>query len=260
MQNNWRIIDSFKSGACYNMALDEAIARNVRQGNSLPTLRLYGWDVPSVSIGCFQKISDIEVDYCRESGIPVVRRPTGGRAILHDDELTYSFSVRTDNEIFSRGLLDSYRKISSAINLALSLTGLLPELKLTRDAAYSRSPLCFQSASYGEISVSKKKITGSAQKRWPDGLLQQGTVAYRMDIDGMKKVFRDKSGLDDVMGGLQALVPGLDRDCFKKTVIASFEKIFGIRFIPGRLSEKEEALVQEFLTQKYLTDEWNLQR
>ena len=101
----WRLINSGTGSASYNMALDEAIAISVRKGGSPPTLRLYSWDMPSVTLGCFQKIRDIDIEYCRDASIPVVRRPTGGRAILHNKELTYSFSAKTDNDFFFKGHL-----------------------------------------------------------------------------------------------------------------------------------------------------------
>ncbi|HYA14410.1 MAG TPA: hypothetical protein VEF33_08745, partial [Syntrophales bacterium] len=100
------------------MALDEAIACSVRQGGSPATLRFFGWLKPSVSLGAFQKISDIDTRWCADHNVPIVRRPTGGRGILHNDELTYSFSARDDG-LFSTGLLDAYRKISSAFALGM---------------------------------------------------------------------------------------------------------------------------------------------
>lgn len=98
----WRLIDSGPCDASYNMALDEAIAVFVRRGRSCPALRLYGWETPSVSLGSFQKLDDIDEEYCSHENIPVVRRPTGGRAVLHGDELTYSFSSKNEGR-FSRG-------------------------------------------------------------------------------------------------------------------------------------------------------------
>ena len=114
MTETWRFIDSGPCGAAYNMAFDEAIAVTVRNGRAHPTLRLYGWDLPSVTIGYFQKIGDIDTAYCFRNNIPVIRRPTGGRAILHGNEITYSFSAKTRTGLFSKSLLDSYKTISRA--------------------------------------------------------------------------------------------------------------------------------------------------
>jgi lipoate-protein ligase A len=101
--SEWRLIDSGPGDAFYNMALDEAIATGVRKGAAAPTLRLYGWDRPSLTLGCFQKTADINIEYCRSHDIPVVRRPTGGRAILHGDELTYSLSAKLTGSLFHTG-------------------------------------------------------------------------------------------------------------------------------------------------------------
>jgi lipoate-protein ligase A len=126
MTETWRFLDTGPCAAAYNMALDESIATAVRQGNAPPTLRLYGWHEPSVSIGYFQKITDVDAAYCDMRNIPLVRRPTGGRAILHGDEITYSFSSKTTSALFSTGLLDSYKKISTAFVLALKRIGISP--------------------------------------------------------------------------------------------------------------------------------------
>lgn len=266
MTDAWRFIDTGPCGAAYNMALDEAIAIAVRKDSVPPTLRLYRWDVPSVSIGCFQKTSDVDVEYCIEKHFPIVRRPTGGRAILHTNELTYSFSVKTTSEPFSRGLFDSYKRISSAFAHALSKFGLPPELKLQRETRRSprhvKNPLCFQSTSYGEISVSNNKVVGSAQKRWTDGLLQQGSIPYSIDKEEMFKVFRLESGQmsGKLIIGLKDIFPELNPDDFKNVIRISFEETFNVRLIPSSPSREEVSLAKELETQKYLSHEWNFKR
>lgn len=261
MTDKWRFIDTGPRSASYNMALDEAIATAVRKDNSPPTLRLYGWDVPSVSIGYFQRVRDINSDYCREKGIPIVRRPTGGRAILHDKELTYSFSVKITHRIFSKGLLDSYRKISSAFGLAFSKIGLSPESKLLRETSQPRSPLCFQSTSYGEITINNKKVIGSAQKRWHDGFLQQGSIPCIIDRDELVKVFRLESpGEGANIIGLKEILPDLNLKDLKNAIKISFEETFEIRLIPSPPSREEVSLSEELEVEKYLSTHWNFQR
>ena len=258
----WRLINSGQGSASYNMALDEAIAISVRKGSSAPALRLYSWDMPSVTLGCFQKISDIDIEYCSNASIPVVRRPTGGRAILHNKELTYSFSVKTDNNLFSKGIFDSYKKISAAFYLALSKLGLSPEAKLIRETRHSKSPLCFQSTSYGEITINGKKVIGSAQKRWADGLLQQGSIPYCIDEPEVLKIFRLHSVRDikDAMAGLMEAVPDLSDENFRNIVKISFEEAFNIEFISALPSQEEEVLAQELDSEKYRTEKWNFRK
>jgi lipoyl(octanoyl) transferase len=246
------------------MAVDEAVSLSVKKETAPPTLRLYGWAVPSVTIGYFQKITEINVDYCRLNDIPVVRRITGGRAILHADEMTYSLSVRTKGQ-FTGGLLDSYRRISAAFHGAFIKAGMSPELtlnsRLRRLSSQHgvRSPLCFKSVSYGELTIQEMKVIGSAQKRWPDGLLQQGAIPFSLDRDKISRVF----GLKDTertMAGLREIVPDLDADQFRNAVRLSFEETFNIQWSLSPLSREELSLAQELEEEKYLSRQWNFRR
>ena len=246
------------------MALDEAIASLVKKDGIRPALRLYGWDGPSLSLGCFQDAADLDIAYCRARHIPIVRRPTGGRAILHGDELTYSLSARTDCKPFSGGLLDSYRRISSAFSLAFRKIGVVAEAKGERERGrvLAGSPLCFQSSSYGEILVNRKKVVGSAQKRWNDCLLQQGSIPYSYDEEAVRGIFGAEkfTALRDCTVGLKEVVPDLDEEEFRQIVAACFEEAFGVSLSPALPSPEELALAGELEREKYLQDHWNLQR
>ncbi|MCL4457274.1 MAG: lipoate--protein ligase family protein [Nitrospirae bacterium] len=250
----WRLIDSGPCDAAYNMALDEAIAISVRNGDAPQTLRLYGWEVPSVSLGSFQKITDIDCNYCERNNIPVVRRPTGGRGILHGDELTYSFSAKNEGH-FSNGLLKTYRKLSVAFYDALQNMGLPVTIKMEREAGrnLTRSPLCFKSTSYGELSFNGKKIIGSAQKRWPDGFLQQGSIPYSIDYGKISMVFKNES---KGISGLKELLPDFDREMFKKRVKSAFEELFDITLAVSYPSPREEELARFLSSEKHLKQDW----
>src|SRR5208337_4834646 len=147
----------------------------------------------SVSLGAFQKITDIDTSYCAAHDLHVVRRPTGGRGILHGDELTYSFSARNEG-LFSQGLLDAYRKISTAFSLGLQRLGLSVKMETRRERGsnFERSPLCFESTSFGELTINGNKLVGSAQKRWEDGFLQQGSIPYTVDHAVLAAAFKNK--------------------------------------------------------------------
>lgn len=261
MDKTWRLIDSGLLGASFNMALDEAIAVFVRKKTSLPTLRLYGWDRPSLSLGCFQKTTDINIAYCEAHNIPIVRRPTGGRAILHGNELTYSLSVRSDEGPFSKGLLDSYRKISEALVLSLQKIGLNVEAEKKREQGrvINKSPLCFQSSSFGEILTDNRKIVGSAQKRWNDALLQQGSIPYSYSEKTLNHIFGNKrtAALRKITIGIKEILPEFEEDKFKKAISAAFEECFSIRFVLTHPSQEELALAQELEARKYLQQWWN---
>ncbi len=250
---DWRLIDSGPGDASYNMALDEALSLSVREG-APATLRLYGWLRPSLSIGCFQKTGDIDTGYLNESGIPLVRRPTGGRAILHGEELTYSFSSKSEGP-FSGGLIETYRSLSMAFSDALRRLGIPVAMEQKREGAYAGSPLCFQSSSFGELSLNGRKLVGSAQRRWPEGFLQQGSIPYRVDRTALKKIF----GSDGDAAGLMDIVPELAPGRLKEAVKEAFQVRFDVRLRPSLPSAREEALAQGLL-RKYEGPEWQMRR
>lgn len=260
---DWRFIDSGPCSASYNMAVDEAVAISVRKGDSPATLRLYGWDRPSVSLGSFQGLTGINIPFCEANGIPIVRRPTGGRAILHGDELTYSFSSASEG-LFSEGLLDSYRKLSSALKSALDTLGVRATVKMKRESGrtLARNPLCFKTTSYGEISSGGKKLIGSAQKRWKNGFLQQGSIPYAEDKELMNKIFTivPPSDLKKTIGGLRGLVKDLNPERFKEALRTAFENTFRVNVIPSSLSPQEIHLAQALESQKYRSREWTFLR
>jgi len=258
----WRFIDAGPCSAAMNMATDEALARSVRKGASPPVLRVYGWTTLSVSIGCFQKIEAVNLPYCAKMHIPVVRRPTGGRAVLHDDELTYSFSAQTGEGPFSKGLMDSYRQISRAFCRAISVLGPATEARTTRDhGGAPKNPLCFHSVSFAEITVLNRKLVGSAQKRWRDGLLQQGSIPYEPRETLTRKVFGIDASIDltERMIGLKEVVPDLDPARFREAVRRSFEETFGVVLTPSALSGEESLHASELEVRKYLSRAWTFQ-
>jgi lipoate-protein ligase A len=242
------------------MALDESIAISVRNGEAPPTLRLYGWEVPSVSLGSFQKMADIDSQYCINNNIPIVRRPTGGRGILHGDELTYSFSSRNDGE-FSDGLLETYRKLNIAFHSALNKMGLSVTMKKERESGrnLTRSPLCFRSTSYGEISFDGRKLIGSAQKRWNDGFLQQGSIPYSIDYGKITLVFKTSTPIlqhSKEMAGLKELIADFDQEKFKECIKLAFEKTFNVTLVCSHPSHQEQELALLLLSGKYQNPQW----
>lgn len=243
------------------MAMDESLAENVRAGKAPPTLRVYGWDRASLTIGRFQRAGELDLGYCRSEDIPLVRRPTGGRAVLHGEELTYSFSASTREGPFSKSLLDSYGKLGTAFSRAFRSLGIPAEAREARWAMGTRSPLCFESASYGEISVGGKKIIGSAQRRWPGALLQQGSIPYVLDLPRLLKVFGSNgNAARSGMAGVREFLPGLDGGELKQAVIEAFEAVFGIGFSVSAPTRGEESRAEELLRAKYLSPEWNHRR
>ncbi|HMK43232.1 MAG TPA: biotin/lipoate A/B protein ligase family protein [Dissulfurispiraceae bacterium] len=238
------------------MALDEAIALTVRAGTQPPTLRLYTWTAPSVSLGVFQNFSDIDLRLCTDLGIQIVRRPTGGRAILHGNELTYSFSARNEG-VFARGLYPAFYALSSAFAYAFRSLGLAVAIKKrpAAGAALTGNAACFASISYGELTVAGAKIIGSAQKRWPDGFLQQGCIPYVIDNELESRIFRQLPGAG-VRSALKDFVNPIAPLHVEAAIIAGFEEAFRVRMVAAQPSVAEQALAQRLVLEKYQSEEW----
>ncbi|MCL5274370.1 MAG: lipoate--protein ligase family protein [Chloroflexi bacterium] len=176
------IYDGLCDGAT-NMARDEAISRAVSAGEQLPTLRLYGWAPPSISLGQSQRIRTVDESACRADGVDVVRRPTGGLAILHTDELTYSMSLPIQHPIAEGDVMTSYRRIAGAIIAMLRLMGVSDaSADAVAKEAKAKSPVCFEAPSDYEVIGGGKKLVGSAQWRRVDGVLQHGSLPLTGDI------------------------------------------------------------------------------
>lgn len=180
------------------MAVDEAVLEHIHQGGSKPTLRLYSWNPPCLSLGHAQPFKDVDVARLRARGWDVVRRVTGGRAILHTDELTYSVTGSADNAILAGGVLESYNRLAKALLFTMHEIGLPVEIK--EDAGHAKSmtypnPVCFEVPSTYEITVNGKKLVGSAQARKREGVLQHGSLPLTGDLTRICEalVFEDES-------------------------------------------------------------------
>ncbi len=256
-----RIIVQGPGDAFFNMALDEAISEAVRRKLSPPTLRLYEWSRPSLSIGYFQRTSDIDVGYCRKMGYPVVRRLTGGRAVLHDSELTYSFAASADFTVFRGSLREDYMSISRALVLMLRLNGIDAEASFERRGnAGRRSPACFRALSYGEITARGRKIIGSAQRRYPDGFMQHGSVLLSFDARQLCNV----TGHDEEdfrgIGALRDYAPGISINDLKNSFKEAFGKELGVKMISDDPAEFEMDTAKELEKNKYSSGRWNFRR
>lgn len=258
-KNFFRLIDSGAGGAAFNMALDEALALSVRGGETPAVVRFYGWRRPALSLGRFQKNKEgFYTDFIRESGLPVVVRPTGGRAVLHlESELTYSVSARFEGGFKGQNLFGCYAVVSSAISRALErfCFGANVEVKterrgpeFARRAGSSKNAHCFQSVSYSEITSGGRKLVGSAQRRWPEGFLQQGSIPFEIDGPLQGRVFR---GFDaGAMIGLDEIVPGVKKEklaALKRFLTEEFEAVLGAPLLASDPDRRELALARDLL-------------
>ena len=184
----WRFIDSGPAPAARNMATDEGLLREANSPGALPVLRFYTWSPPAVSLGRFQDGERaVNADACRLRGIDIVRRITGGRAVLHRDELTYSVIARIDDDLFPNDVLGTYKVIAAGLLAGLRGLGIDAEMvsRSGRHAGMVKSspqePACFSSPSWYEILVKGRKIIGSAQRRVGGAFLQHGSILIGYD-------------------------------------------------------------------------------
>ncbi len=177
-KDTWRLLITSPARGSWNMAVDEAILEETGRGSSLPTLRLFAWEPPCLSLGYAQPIEDVDLDRLHERGWDLVRRPTGGRAVLHTDELTYSVIAPLNEPRVAGTLLESYQRLAKALVEALHLLVLPVQVQeqAVVPAAQTTNPVCFEVPSAFEITVDGKKLIGSAQARRKEGVLQHGSL------------------------------------------------------------------------------------
>lgn len=180
----WRLLlEREPRTGVWNMALDEAIVDAVAAGASLPTLRFYQWAPPALSLGKRQPLDDVDFARCREAGVDVVRRATGGFAILHTDELTYSIAVKPDDPRAEGAILDAYRKLSQGLLAGLRLLGAPAQMNpVVPGGVHNASAACFEVPSAYEIVVGERKLIGSAQTRSGGRVLQHGSLPLHGNI------------------------------------------------------------------------------
>lgn len=189
MNDVWRIISTPPARGAWNMALDEALLEAVGRGDSLPILRLYAWQPACLSLGYAQSFKDVDTARLQAHGWDVVRRATGGRAILHVDELTYSVIAPPDEPRVQGSILESYQRLSGALISAVRSLGLPVEMEPSGPQADGvKGPVCFEVPSAYEIVVAGKKLVGSAQARKKEGVLQHGTFPLTGDLTRITQV------------------------------------------------------------------------
>jgi lipoate-protein ligase A len=264
------------------MAIDEAMLIAHSEGKTPPTVRFYGWNPPTLSIGYFQKAEDeIDLQACEQQGIGFVRRPTGGRAVLHDRELTYSMIVSEEYPDMPSTVNEAYRVLSEGLVRGFRRLGLraemvnlgMPEEK-AKYVSSAGSAACFDSPSWYELVVEGRKIAGSAQTRSRGVILQHGSILLEMDADQlfsllrysserirerMKQSFRSRAvAIGDICRAL-----GREPVTLEEAEAAFREGIaegLGVRLEESGLTEYEKELANQLVREKYGNPDWNFRR
>jgi lipoate-protein ligase A len=273
MSQRWRFLNTGNREAAYNMALDEALLLRHEAGDTPPTLRVYGWSTPTLSLGYAQKAwQEVNLAACQQYGVAVVRRPTGGRAVLHDDEVTYSVILPTTLSYGPDTLTEHYRRIGLALAAALQGLGMAVHLERSRRSAQPRraadSPACFAAIARYELSATGKKIVGSAQKRLQHTLLQHGSMPLQMERQRLFQCLQvppeHRQALVQeaytTMTTINEIAPTLvTADMLHEALRQGFSNVFGVDIVAEPLLPEEERLASELHTTKYASAVWNLE-
>ncbi len=266
----WRLIQTLPASGPWNMAVDQALLESLGHSNTQSVLRLYAWNPPCLSIGYAQPIADVNRNHLTNLGWELVRRPTGGRSILHTDELTYAVIGPHTEPRLTGGVLESYRRLSGALVAALTKVGLpvqaLPHPKEQSLTTSEVDPICFEQPSTYEITVHGKKLIGSAQARKKAGILQHGTLPLYGDLtritqvltfDGeeqranaAQRLLARAATVEHVLN--QPITWNIAADAF----IAAFAETLNLSLIPTKLTSEEITRAEVLVKEKYALSQW----
>jgi lipoyl(octanoyl) transferase len=282
--NKWRLIFTGDQDAFYNMALDEALLFSCEEQNSPPILRLYGWNPPGISLGYSQSIArTIDLKKCREHHIDVVRRITGGRAVLHENERTYCICADTGKyPNLGQSTIQTYQKISAALLESLRFLGITADWhKPSREAepqSFHQFPSkpCFVSTSRYEITVKGRKLIGSAQRRFgsrsgrktTDSFIQHGSILAGKERHSIAEFLPEGNPVESLAQSLEErsinfeeiLKRPVKTDEMISALKSGFHSTFDIELVDSCVTEAEQEKARTLNQEKYLSEIWNYQR
>ena len=251
MKGTWRLlIDDGPADGAWNMALDRAVQLAHSAGDAPPTLRLYTWIRPTVTLGRFQDVTGVDRVACADEGVDVVRRFTGGRGVLHDDELTYSIVAGLGDGV-PRGTAASYRMLCAGLVEAYRELGV--DAALTpRPRGDGSSAACYLHATAADLSLGARKLSGSAQVWHGSSVLQHGSFTLTRDVPREARIFRlDEADTRRLAQETATIGDSLEcrptHTCIAAAVVAGIERGLGVTLSPGSLTSAELTSAQALL-------------
>jgi lipoate-protein ligase A len=266
----WRLLITSPMDGATNMAIDEAILQTLAEGHGLPTIRFFQWSPPCLSLGYNQHWSEVDEDACRAFGYGWTRRPTGGKAILHTDEATYSLIIPQNDPRIQGGVVESYRALSFGLLKGLSRLG-VEAAQASRDevATYRRAasggPVCFDTPSRYEITWQAKKLIGSAQLRRKKMVLQHGTLPLNGDLNRIIDVLNLSEGEREQQRQLlprrattleQAVGRVLPFTDVYQALAQGFAQALNLGLQEMPLTERETTLAEQLRAEHYANERW----
>lgn len=266
----WRFLDTGKGSAFFNMALDEAILNAVGKDASPPTFRLYEWNPSAVTFGYFQDIKRlINIERCKVDGVDITRRLTGGRAVFHKNEITYSVVSSTGDPCFGGNNIDTYQSINKVLVESFNLLGI--NARINRGgigkgipSANRRLLPCFLTTSKFEITLDGKKLVGSAQRRLNGLFLQQGSIliepGYERITEYLKgniSVAEYKKRLSEGTVDLKSKLNGtFSVSSLKASLFDTFKKMVGLKCEFEDATHEELKHTERLIEERYKSKGW----
>ncbi|MCK4858983.1 MAG: lipoate--protein ligase family protein [Candidatus Omnitrophica bacterium] len=263
---NWRLISPRYNDAYTNMAIDEATLQGYIAGVVPPTFRVYGWKPDAISLGYFQKVGEVlDIANCQQQGVSFVRRITGGEAIFHSNDVSYSIICSKEDLALPKSIKSSFRVLASFLINAYKALGAKAYFSCedkNEVLQRKRSSFCFASRQDFDILIGGKKLGGNAQKRLKNIIFQHGSVPLTLDIKKIKGFIReDLSGIENRATALKdALGKNISFNEFSSAIIDSFRKTFSLKPIEAELSSFELKLIEGLRKEKYGCRKWNLEK
>lgn len=249
----FRLVQDSFHDAFTNMAIDEAIMQNCTAFGK-PTIRFYGWKPAAISIGYFQSLMDeIDLKKCNELKVDFVRRITGGGAVFHETELTYSFVCSEESNLVSKNILESYNQICNGLILGFKELGLIAKFVPLND-----------------IIINGKKISGNAQTRRQKTILQHGTILLKVDVEKMFSLLKvsNEKIRDKLISDVKQRVTSIENELGKEVSLQNcaiamkkgFEKAFNAKLVEEKLTAEELKLAEKIKKEQFSKKEWNFKR
>ena len=244
----WRLIVDGARPGVRNMALDRALLSGRAEGTSPPTLRLYRWERPTLTLGRFQDAASVDLALAAARGADVARRPTGGRAVLHDDEVTYAVTASLADGV-PRGVVASYRHIAGGLAAAFRLLA-VPAVVTPSARGRRSSASCYMATTQADLSVGASKLSGSAQVWEADAVLQHGSFVVSRDVE-LESALTRLSGQEReelarsacTIEGVSGVRPPIVE--IEAAIAEGFESALGVAFEPGTFTARELAAARD---------------